>query len=162
MVSLGSVLSATLVADSVIGGAVGLIAVLGAGCRHRRADGRGHRVPPPAGDHRHARLLVHRRGWRCWSCRGPAARCRRRCPRRWPATCRRPLLMLILLVIAWRLFAATPAGLAITAAGDNPAGAFRSGVRVPLAQIGAYAIAGGPQRLRRVLSSPPRPAPAIR
>ena len=46
---------------------------------------------------------------------------------------------------------ATPAGLAIVAAGDNPAGAFRSGVRVPLAQIGAYAIAGGAQRLRRLL-----------
>src|SRR6185295_5613993 len=53
------------------------------------------------------------------------------------------LLLLILLVIAWRLFAATPAGLAIFASGDNPAGSFRSGVRVRLAQIGAYAIAGG-------------------
>jgi ribose transport system permease protein len=53
------------------------------------------------------------------------------------------LVLLIVLVIGWRLFAATPAGLAIVATGDNPAGAFRSGVNVPLAQIGAYAIAGG-------------------
>jgi ribose transport system permease protein len=50
--------------------------------------------------------------------------------------------LLVLLAIFWRLFAGTPAGLAIVAAGDNPSGAFRSGVRVPLAQIGAYAIAG--------------------
>jgi ribose transport system permease protein len=52
------------------------------------------------------------------------------------------LVLLVLLIITWRLFAATPAGLAIVAAGDNPIGAFRSGVRVPLAQITAYAIAG--------------------
>jgi ribose transport system permease protein len=52
------------------------------------------------------------------------------------------VILLALLVIAWRLLAATPAGLAIVAAGDNPAGAFRSGVRVPRAQIAAYAIAG--------------------
>jgi ribose transport system permease protein len=50
--------------------------------------------------------------------------------------------LLVLIVIGWRLFAATPAGLAITAAGDNPGGAFRSGIRVPLAQVAAYAIAG--------------------
>jgi ribose transport system permease protein len=53
------------------------------------------------------------------------------------------VLLLILLIVAWRLFAATPAGIAIVVAGDNPAGAFRSGIRVPRAQIAAYAIAGG-------------------
>jgi ribose transport system permease protein len=53
------------------------------------------------------------------------------------------LALLVLIALAWRVFAGTPAGVAIAAVGDNAVGAFRSGVRLPLAQISAYAIAGG-------------------
>ncbi len=52
------------------------------------------------------------------------------------------LAMLILLLIAWRVLQATPLGHAINAAGDNPQGAFRSGVDVPLARIATYALSG--------------------
>jgi ribose transport system permease protein len=143
MVSLGSVLSATLVADSVIGGTVGLIAVLGAGAATGGLMGGAIaflRLPAiivtlacsfiVAGL---ALLVMSRPGGSMPEALSEAL------AGDLPAA----LLMLILLVIAWRAFAATPAGLAIFASGDNPAGAFRSGVRVPLAQIGAYAIAGG-------------------
>jgi ribose transport system permease protein len=143
MVSLGSVLSATLVVDSVVGGTVGLIAVLGAGAVTGGLMGGAIaflRLPAIivtlacsfiiAGL---ALLVMSRPGGSMPEALSEAL------AGDLPAA----LLLLILLVIAWRLFAATPAGLAIAAAGDNPAGAFRSGVRVPLAQIGAYAIAGG-------------------
>jgi len=143
MVSLGSVLSATLVAESVVGGTVGLIAVLGVGAVTGGLMGGAIaflRLPAIivtlacsfiiAGL---ALLVMSRPGGSMPEALSEAL------AGDLPAA----LLLLILLVIAWRLFAATPAGLAIAAAGDNPAGAFRSGVRVPLAQIGAYAIAGG-------------------
>ena len=143
MVSLGSVLSATVVADSVVVGAVGLIAVLGAGAATGGLMGGAIaflRLPAiivtlacsfiVAGL---ALLVMSRPGGSMPEALSEAL------AGDLPAA----LLMLILLVLAWRLFAATPAGLAIFASGDNPAGAFRSGVRVPLAQIGAYAIAGG-------------------
>ena len=143
MVSLGSVLSATLVADSVAGGTLGLLAVLGAGAATGGLMGGAIaflRLPAIivtlacsfiiAGL---ALLVMSRPGGSMPEALSEAL------AGDLPAA----LLLLILLVIAWRLFAATPAGLAIAAAGDNPAGAFRSGVRVPLAQIGAYAIAGG-------------------
>ena len=48
----------------------------------------------------------------------------------------------MLLLIAWRVLQATSLGHAINAAGNNPQGAFRSGVDVARARIIAYAIAG--------------------
>ncbi|MFO1039410.1 MAG: ABC transporter permease [Geminicoccaceae bacterium] len=53
------------------------------------------------------------------------------------------LLLLAVLLVAWRLLLATPLGLAIQAAGDNPVAAFRSGVPVGLARIVTYGLAGG-------------------
>jgi ribose transport system permease protein len=50
------------------------------------------------------------------------------------------LLLLGLLAIGWKLYLATPIGLGLYAAGDNPVGAYRSGVPVDLAKIVAYAI----------------------
>jgi ribose transport system permease protein len=50
------------------------------------------------------------------------------------------LLLLVLLAIAWKLYLATPIGIGLYAAGDNPVGAYRSGVPVDLAKIVAYAI----------------------
>ena len=41
---------------------------------------------------------------------------------------------------AWKLYLATPIGLGLYAAGDNPVGAYRSGVPVDLAKVVAYAI----------------------
>lgn len=52
------------------------------------------------------------------------------------------LLLLIVLLIAWRVLQATPLGQDINAAGNNPQGAFRSGVNVARARIVAYAISG--------------------
>lgn len=142
MVSLGSVLSATLVADDVGGATLGIVVVLGTGAVIGTLMGAAIallRLPSiivtlacsfiVAGL---ALLVMSRPGGAMpvglsdvLAGDHPTA-----------------LILLILLVIAWRLFAATPAGLAIVAAGDNPTGAFRSGVIVPLAQISAYTIAG--------------------
>ena len=57
----------------------------------------------------------------------------------------RPIAFLLLagLVVAWKLYLATPAGLAIHAAGGNPVGAFRSGVPVERVRITAFALSGG-------------------
>jgi ribose transport system permease protein len=52
------------------------------------------------------------------------------------------LLLLVFLLIAWRVLQATPLGQDINAAGNNPQGAFRSGVNVARARITAYAISG--------------------
>jgi ribose transport system permease protein len=52
------------------------------------------------------------------------------------------LILLVLLLIAWRVLQATPLGHAINAAGNNPQGAFRSGIDVAKARITAYAISG--------------------
>jgi ribose transport system permease protein len=143
MVSLGSVLSATLIAGNVAGGALGIAAVVGTGAVIGALMGGAIallRLPAiivtlacsfiVAGI---ALLVMSRPGGtipvplsEALAGGHPTA-----------------LGLLVVLVIVWRLFAATPAGLAIVAAGDNPTGAFRSGVRVPLAQISAYAIAGG-------------------
>jgi ribose transport system permease protein len=143
MVSLGSVLAATLVADSIVGGTLGFLAVLGAGGLTGGLMGGAVallRLPAiivtlacsfiVAGL---ALLVLSRPGGAMPEPLSEAL----------AGDLPTALGLLVLLVLAWRLFAATPAGLAITASGDNPTGAFRSGVRVPLAQIGAYAIAGG-------------------
>ena len=52
------------------------------------------------------------------------------------------LFLLILLLLGWRLLQATPLGQDINAAGNNPEGAYRSGVNVARARIVAYAISG--------------------
>jgi ribose transport system permease protein len=51
-------------------------------------------------------------------------------------------LLLILVLIAWKLFLATPTGLGIYAAGDNPVGAYHSGVPVQKVKVAAFAISG--------------------
>ena len=50
--------------------------------------------------------------------------------------------LLVVIVIAWKLYIATPLGLGIYAAGDNPVGAFRSGVPVERVKVVAFAISG--------------------
>ena len=50
--------------------------------------------------------------------------------------------LLVVIVLLWKLYLATPLGLSLYAAGENPLGAFRSGVPVDAARIAAYAISG--------------------
>ena len=56
-------------------------------------------------------------------------------------------LLLVLLVLAWKLYQATPLGLGLVAAGDNAEGAYRSGVGVTASRISAYAASGMLQAL---------------
>ncbi|MGI3900694.1 MAG: ABC transporter permease [Janthinobacterium lividum] len=51
-------------------------------------------------------------------------------------------VLLVLVMLAWKLYAATPLGLTLYAAGENPVGAYRSGAPVDAALIAAYAISG--------------------
>ncbi|RWL20832.1 MULTISPECIES: ABC transporter permease [Mesorhizobium] len=51
-------------------------------------------------------------------------------------------VLLVLIVLLWKLYLATPLGLSLYAAGENPVGAYRSGVPVDGARIAAYAISG--------------------
>ncbi|MET4634571.1 ABC transporter permease [Kaistia defluvii] len=50
--------------------------------------------------------------------------------------------VLVVVVLLWKLYLATPLGLSLYAAGENPVGAYRSGVPVDAARIAAYAISG--------------------
>lgn len=52
------------------------------------------------------------------------------------------LVLLILAALLWKLYLATPLGLSLYAAGENPVGAYRAGVPVDAARIAAYAISG--------------------
>ena len=52
------------------------------------------------------------------------------------------LTILLVVIVLWKLYLATPTGLSLYAAGENPVGAFRSGVPVDLARIAAYALSG--------------------
>lgn len=52
------------------------------------------------------------------------------------------LILLILITLLWKLYLATPLGLSLYAAGENPVGAYRAGVPVDAARIAAYAISG--------------------
>jgi len=52
------------------------------------------------------------------------------------------LTILLVVVVLWKLYLATPTGLNLYAAGENPVGAFRSGVPVDIARIAAYALSG--------------------
>lgn len=51
-------------------------------------------------------------------------------------------VLLVIVALLWKLYLATPLGLGLYAAGDNPVGAYRSGVPVDAARIAAYAISG--------------------
>lgn len=51
-------------------------------------------------------------------------------------------VLLVLVLVAWKLFLLTPTGLGIYAAGDNPVGAYRSGVPVDRVKLTAFAISG--------------------
>jgi ribose transport system permease protein len=51
-------------------------------------------------------------------------------------------ILLVLVLIAWKIFLLTPTGLGIYAAGDNPVGAYRSGVTVDRVKLTAFAISG--------------------
>ena len=57
------------------------------------------------------------------------------------------LVLLILLVLIWKLYQATPLGLGLIAVGDNAEGAYRSGVGVVSARLLAYAFSGMLQAL---------------
>jgi ribose transport system permease protein len=143
MVSLGSVLSATLVADSIVGGAAGILAVLGAGALTGGLMGATIallRLPAIIVTLASSFIVA---GLALLVLSRPGGAIPEPLSEALAGDLPTALGLLVLLVLAWRLFAATPAGLAIAASGDNPTGAFRSGVRVPLAQIGAYAIASG-------------------
>lgn len=50
------------------------------------------------------------------------------------------LAILVLVVLGWKAYLATPLGLSLYAAGENPVGAYRSGVPVDRARIAAYAL----------------------
>jgi ribose transport system permease protein len=52
------------------------------------------------------------------------------------------VLLLILLILGWKLYQATPLGMGLVAVGDNPIGAYRSGVPTRTARIVAYALSG--------------------
>ena len=51
-------------------------------------------------------------------------------------------LLLVVVLVLWKAFLATPLGLGIYAAGNNPVGAFRSGVPVERVKIVAFALSG--------------------
>ena len=52
------------------------------------------------------------------------------------------LILLIVTALLWKVYLATPLGLSLYAAGENPVGAYRGGVPVDVARITAYAISG--------------------
>ena len=51
-------------------------------------------------------------------------------------------ILLVLTALVWKFYLATPLGLSLYAAGENPVGAFRAGVPVDMARVAAYAISG--------------------
>jgi ribose transport system permease protein len=50
--------------------------------------------------------------------------------------------LLVLLVILWKIYQATPLGIGLIAVGDNAEGAYRSGVSVTTVRMSAYIISG--------------------
>ncbi len=52
------------------------------------------------------------------------------------------LILLIVTALLWKVYLATPIGLSLYAAGENPVGAYRGGVPVDVSRIAAYAISG--------------------
>jgi len=49
-------------------------------------------------------------------------------------------LLLVAIVLLWKLYLATPLGLGLYAAGENPVGAYRAGASVDAALVAAYAL----------------------
>jgi ribose transport system permease protein len=56
-------------------------------------------------------------------------------------------VLLVVLILLWKLYQATPLGLGLIAVGDNAEGAYRSGVGITASRILAYAISGVLQAL---------------
>jgi ribose transport system permease protein len=52
------------------------------------------------------------------------------------------IILLAIAALLWKLYLATPLGLSLYAAGENPEAAYRAGVPVNAARIAAYAISG--------------------
>jgi ribose transport system permease protein len=50
--------------------------------------------------------------------------------------------LLLVIVLSWKLYLATPLGLSLYAAGENPLGAYRSGVPVDATRVAAFALSG--------------------
>jgi len=50
--------------------------------------------------------------------------------------------LLLVIVLLWKLYLATPLGLSLYAAGENPVGAYRSGVPVDATRIAVFALSG--------------------
>lgn len=142
MVSLGCVLAAVLVGESLIGATFGIVAVVAVGAGAGAVTGAivtFARLPAIivtlAGSFLiggAALLVMPRPGgsmptWLSDALVGDA-----------PTA----LAILLVLLVGWRMLQATPLGHALNAAGDNPQGAFRSGVNVTAGRIAAYAISG--------------------
>ena len=51
-------------------------------------------------------------------------------------------VLLVLFLVGWKLYQATPLGIGLIAVGDNAEGAYRSGISVTTARICAYVISG--------------------
>ncbi len=51
-------------------------------------------------------------------------------------------IILVLVVLGWKLFLATPMGLGTYAAGENPTGAYRSGIPVEKVKVISFALSG--------------------
>lgn len=51
-------------------------------------------------------------------------------------------ILLVVLLVGWKLYLKTPLGLSLYAAGENPVGAFRSGVPVERVQIAVFTLSG--------------------
>jgi len=51
-------------------------------------------------------------------------------------------LLLVVAVVLWKIYLATPIGLSLYAAGENPVAAYRAGVSVDAARIAAFAVSG--------------------
>lgn len=51
-------------------------------------------------------------------------------------------ILLVVVMLLWKIYAATPLGLSLYGAGENPVAAYRSGAPVDRALIAAYAISG--------------------
>ena len=56
-------------------------------------------------------------------------------------------LLLVLLIVGWKIYQATPLGVGLIAVGDNAEGAYRSGVDVVTSRMSAYAMSGVLQAL---------------
>ncbi len=142
VVSVGCVLSATVIGDGALGMAGGILAVIGAGAAIGAVTGLLIfllRLPPIivtlatsfvwTGV---ALLIMPTPGGETPGALSDAL------AGTWPT----PLLVIAALAGLWKLWTLTPLGLSTIAAGDNPTGAFRSGVPIGRTTVASYAIGG--------------------